>query len=165
MRPRGSAARRDSLEVMNHNTCLSLALLACGGLLGLGACAGSKQDAAAPDGTPRITTSLVNASSVVSVCPDGKRMSAKAAAGALQKLVQPCASVPGGRAHFAATLLPGGKIELAAPDGNTAEGVVPTCVLRNALRHNVLLKSPCRFDVQLEERKVGAAIPADDATN
>lgn len=149
---------------MKTRTCLCLAALACGGLLSAGGCAGSKgepADQADSDGAPRITTSLVSASSMVSVCPDSKRMSVKAASEAIERLVQPCASVPGGEAHFAATLLPGGRIELAAPDGNTAEGVVPTCVLRNALQHRVLLRRPCRFEVRLEERKVGPAGTVD----
>jgi hypothetical protein len=122
---------------------------ACGG-----AAAGGPRPASPADEAPRVKTSMVSAAAVVSACPDGKRMNAKLAADTLQKLVDPCASVPGGRAHFSAALLPGGKIELAAPDGNAAEGVVPTCVLQHGLTHKVLLKSPCKFDVQLEERTV-----------
>ncbi len=104
-------------------------------------------------------TSLVNATSVVSACPDSKRMNTRAGANAINHLVEPCAAVPGGRAHFSATLLPGGKIELASPEGNPADGVVPTCVLHSGLRHKVQLRSPCTFDVQLEERKVSGAPP------
>ena len=79
---------------------------------------------------------------------------------AIQKLVGPCAKVPGGKAHFSATLLPGGKIELASPSGDPAEGVVPTCVLQNRLVHRVPLKNACALDVQLDERTVVVA-PAD----
>jgi hypothetical protein len=120
----------------------------------LTAACGGAQSGADGDDVPRISTSLVNASAVVSVCPDGKRMNAKLAADAIQRLVKPCAAVPGGKAHFMATLQPGGKIELTSPEGDPGDGVVPTCVLRHALQHTVLLKKPCRFDVQLEERKV-----------
>ena len=49
-----------------------------------------------------------------------------------------------------------GRIELAAPDGNTADGVVPTCVLAHQLIHAVALKSACKFDVKLEERNITA---------
>ena len=120
----------------------------------LAAACGGAQAGADGDEVPHVSTSLVNASAVVNVCPDGKRMNAKLAADAIQQLVKPCAAVPGGKAHFMATLQPGGKIELTGPDGNPSDGVVPTCVLSHGLKHTVLLKKPCRFDVQLEERKV-----------
>jgi hypothetical protein len=114
--------------------------------------------AASCAGAESTRTSLVNASAVVSACPDGKRMNAKLASDAIQRLVKPCEAVPGGKAHFMATLQPGGKIELTAPDGDPSDGVVPTCVLRHGLSHTVLLKQPCRFDVQLEERKVDVPV-------
>jgi hypothetical protein len=127
-------------------------MLLPGGLL-LAACEPKASDAAAD--VPRTVTSMVDASAVIGACPDGRKMNAKAAADAINKLVEPCAQVPGGRAHFAATLLPGGKIELASPEGKVTEGVVPTCVLSHGLSHKVLLSKPCTFDVKLEERKVG----------
>jgi hypothetical protein len=99
------------------------------------------------------SVSLVNATVVVAECPDAKTMNNRTAQAAIHRLVDPCAMVPGGKAHFAATLLPGGRIELAAPSGDPAEGVVPTCVLRHNLLHKVFLKKPCKFDVQLEERR------------
>lgn len=129
-------------------------VIVSGGLLH-GACAPKPADDASD--LPRTTTSMVNASAIVSACPDGRKMNAKAAADAINKLVEPCGQVPGGTAHFAATLLPGGKIELASPDGKVAEGVVPTCVLRHGLSHRVLLSKPCTFDVKLEERKLAPA--------
>jgi len=98
--------------------------------------------------------SMVDAAVVVSQCPDQGRMNARLAQSAIRKLVEPCAGVPGGKAHFSAKLLPGGDIELASPEGDAAEGVVPTCVLKNRLRHKVLLKKACVFDVKLEERTV-----------
>jgi len=99
---------------------------------------------------------LVNASVVLGKCPDGAKMDSRSANVAIHKLVEPCSMVPGGAAHFSATLLPGGRIELASPSGDTAAGMVPTCVLQNQLRHRVLLRSPCEFDVALEERAVSA---------
>ena len=81
-------------------------------------------------------------------------MNGKLVARTIQDLVDPCASVPGGRAHFSVAFLPNGKILLAAPDGNAAEGVVPTCVLKNGLAHKLHLASACKFDVDLEERKL-----------
>ncbi len=128
--------------------------------IALCACSGAKVAPATEeplDEVPKSVTSLVNASSVVAACPDNKRMNARAAANAIDHLIEPCATVPGGKAHFSATLLPGGKIELAAPDGNAADGVVPTCVLKGGLHHKVKLMHACTFDVQLEERKLGAA--------
>jgi hypothetical protein len=138
---------------------LSLALVASGGLLA-GACSKPAADASTgSDEIPRTVTSMINASAVVAACPDARKMNAKAAAEAMNKLVEPCAQVPGGKAHFSATLMPGGKIELAAPDGKVAEGVVPTCVLSHGLTHRILLSKPCTFDVQLEERKLGPKAP------
>lgn len=135
---------------------LAFAILATGGLL-FGACASKPAaDASEAGEMPHTATSMVNASAMISACPDGRRMNAKVVADTINKLVEPCARVPGGKAHFAATLLPGGKIELASPEGKVAEGVVPTCVLSHGLTHHVLLNKPCTFDVQLEERKIGA---------
>jgi hypothetical protein len=135
---------------------LVLPVLASGALFA-GACASvPPADPAAANGdVPRTVTSMVNASAVIGACPDARKMNAKAAALAINKLVEPCAQVPGGKAHFSATLEPGGKIELASPDGKVAEGVVPTCALSHGLTHQVLLGKPCTFDVQLEERKLG----------
>ncbi len=107
--------------------------------------------------------SSVSATVVVARCPDAKTMNNRAAQSAIHRLVDPCAAVPGGKAHFSATLLPGGRIELASPSGDPAEGVVPTCVLRNNLLHQVYLKKPCTFDVQLEERAAAAPAPASSA--
>lgn len=144
---------------MNHAAPLALAIVASSGLL-VGACAGQSDLAAGPsDAVPASVTSMVNASAIVAACPDGRKMNAKTAGDAINRLVAPCAQVPGGKAHFAATLLPGGKIELASPEGKVAEGVVPTCVLAHGLSHRVFLTKPCTFDVQLEERKVGPGAP------
>jgi hypothetical protein len=139
---------------MKPSAPLACAILLSGGLLG-GACA-QKPAAGASDEVPHTVTSMVNATAVVAACPDARKMNARGAAETMNKLVEPCAQVPGGKAHFSATILPGGRIELAAPDGNVAEGVVPTCVLSHGLTHKVFLTKPCRFDVQLEERRLPA---------
>ena len=81
-------------------------------------------------------------------------MNGKAAEVAMRQLITPCDKVPGGNAHFSATLIPGGRIELASPAGETADGVVPTCVLKHTLKHGVTLGEPCTFEVRLEERLV-----------
>jgi len=141
---------------MNTAAPLALAIVASGGLL-VGACAGKPAADPSETGGVRHITSMVNATAVIAACPDGRKMTSKTAADAINKLVEPCAQVPGGKAHFAATLLPGGKIELASPEGKVADGVVPTCVLSHGLTHRVFLTRPCTFDVQLEERKLGAA--------
>jgi hypothetical protein len=113
------------------------------------AAACARQPAVVASDVPRHVTSMVSASAVVEACPDARHMNAKAAAETINKLVEPCGKVPGGKAHFTATLVPGGKIELVSPDE-----VVPTCVLSHGLAHPVALTKPCRFDVQLEERKL-----------
>lgn len=142
---------------MNRIAPLVLALVASGGIV-LGACAPGP--VAEPGGdVPRTVTSMVNASVVIGACPDARKMNAKTAAETINQLVEPCGQVPGGKAHFAAVLLPGGKIELAAPDGKVTEGVVPTCVLSHGLAHKVSLTKPCTFDVQIEERKLRGAAP------
>lgn len=137
---------------------LAVAMFASGGLL-VGACADKPavDPSDATSGDIRHSTSMVNATAVIAACPDGRKMRAKTAADAINRLVEPCAQVPGGKAHFAATLLPGGKIELASPEGKVADGVVPTCVLSHGLSHKVFLTRPCTFDVQLEERKMTSA--------
>jgi hypothetical protein len=143
----------------------------------LGAVACAKKSSNAPEAPPATSASaeeppgppplsLVNASAVVSDCVDAKWMHTVAAHRSIQKIIDPCMSVPGGRAHFSATLLPGGRIELASPSGNPDEGVVPTCVLKNqTLRHQVFLKNRCSFDVILEERPEAAPVPSPAAVS
>jgi hypothetical protein len=72
----------------------------------------------------------------------------------IEELVGPCIRVPGGAAHFAATLMPGGRVELASPTGDPGGGMVPTCAVQTArqLKHRIKLSAPCKFDVKLEER-------------
>lgn len=102
---------------------------------------------------------LMDASVVVNACPDAKTMNTKVARDAIRKLVDSCSSVPGGSSRFMATLKSDGTIELASPSGDPSEGLVPTCVLRHRLTHQVMLKNACKFDVQLVERPTKAALP------
>jgi hypothetical protein len=119
--------------------------------LGLAAC-GAGRHGSGP-------INIVDATVVVESCPDAHRMNARAADDAIRKLVEPCGTIPGGSAHFMAILVPGGRIELAAPDGDPAGGVVPTCVLEHQLLHHVLLQSACKFDVHLDQGKIALSRP------
>jgi hypothetical protein len=127
-------------------------------VLVLGGCTHRRPAAAAAaaaheaDAGPQVA--LTNTSFVVSSCPDATKMDSRVANAAMRKMVEPCGTVPGQAARFRATLVPGGRIELASPTGDRAEGVVPLCVLKNRLTHSVQLKERCTFDVQLEERKI-----------
>jgi len=91
---------------------------------------------------------------IVEACPDSHKLDTKLANREIDELVGPCKKVPGGNAHFSATLLPGGRVELASPSGDTSEGIVPTCLVQNAtqLKHKLKLAKACKFDVRLEQR-------------
>ncbi|HEY5935172.1 MAG TPA: hypothetical protein VIU61_11070 [Kofleriaceae bacterium] len=98
---------------------------------------------------------LVSSSVVVEACPDARKLASKQASKEIAELVGPCTRVPGGAAHFSATLQPDGTIHLGSPTGsNPEDGVVPTCVVQHArqLKHKLALTKPCRFDVRLSER-------------
>jgi hypothetical protein len=94
--------------------------------------------------------SQVIASFVVQKCPDATKMNSQKAETALRQMLSPCDKVPGGSVHFTATLMPGGRIELASPSGAADDGVVPICALKHTLTHPVSLEKPCAFDVRLE---------------
>jgi hypothetical protein len=98
--------------------------------------------------------SLVTSMVVVEAGPDSKHLDTKVANREIDELVGPCKKVPGGAAHFSATLMPGGRVELASPAGDPSEGVVPTCLVQNLsqLKHKLKLTKPCKFDVRLEQR-------------
>lgn len=97
---------------------------------------------------------MVTSFVMVEACPEAKTLDTKAATREIDELVGPCKQVPTGAAHFSATLMPGGSVELASPTGDRADGVVPTCVLLKAtqLKHKLKLKKSCKFDVKLEQR-------------
>jgi hypothetical protein len=113
---------------------------------------------AAPDAGPaEANISLVTSMVIVDACPDARHLDTKLATREIEELVGPCKKVPGGGAHFAATLLPDGRVELAAPSGDVADGVVPTCLLQKQtqLKHKLHIKTACKFDVRLEQRDAG----------
>ena len=103
---------------------------------------------------PSEPIALVTSMVIVEACPDSHKLDTKLANREIDELVGPCKKGPGGNAHFSATLLPGGRVELGSPSGDPNEGVVPTCVVRNAaqLKHNLRLARACKFDVKLEQR-------------
>jgi hypothetical protein len=109
---------------------------------------------AATSEPPPAPISLVTSFVVIDACPESKKLDTKLATREIEELVGPCKKVPGGAAHFSATLLPGGRVELAAPSGDVADGVVPTCLLQQQtqLKHKIRLSSACKFDVKLEQR-------------
>jgi hypothetical protein len=109
---------------------------------------------AAPEEPPPPPIALMNATVVATSCPQVTKFNARMAENAIRKLIEPCTKIPGGAARFSATMLPGGRIQLGSPEGDPAEGVVPTCVVKNQLTHKVLLRKPCSFRVELEERTV-----------
>ena len=97
---------------------------------------------------------MVTSFVMVEECPEAKELNTKQATREIDELVGPCKKVPTGAAHFSATLLPGGRVELASPSGDPTEGVVPTCLLQKSsqLKHKLRLKHACKFDVKLEQR-------------
>jgi hypothetical protein len=105
-------------------------------------------EAVTPNQAP--TVAQIVTSFVVQKCPDAPKMNAQKAETALRQMLSSCDSVPGGSVHFAATLMPGGRIELASAPGEPRDGVVPLCVLKHTLTHPVPLERPCTFDVRLE---------------
>jgi hypothetical protein len=95
---------------------------------------------------------MVNATILTNGCQSLGAANAKLAEKAMYQLIEGCASVPGGKAEFEATLLPGGRIQIAGVPGRP--DVVPICVLKHALEHKVPLVQPCRLDVKIEQTQV-----------
>ena len=140
---------------MTRRFAVVLLLTTVGGCRSAGAGAG-------PADAPRASTTdiaLVDATTVVGDCPDSSKLDAGAAERTIHRLVEGCDGVPGGSAHFSATLTPNGRIELAAPDGNVAAGVVPTCVLKHQLTHRLPLKAACHLDVRVEQKALAKPGP------
>ena len=98
--------------------------------------------------------SLVTSFVVIEECPSSRQLDTKRAQKEIEELVGPCTKVPGGAAHFSATLLPSGQVELASPSGDPEMGIVPTCLVQTQtqLRHKLRIAKPCKFDVRLEQR-------------
>ncbi|AKT43924.1 hypothetical protein [Chondromyces crocatus] len=135
-------------------------------LLMLASC--KKAKPAEPPKPPEPTApplALVSASVVATSCPQVTQYNARAAENAIRKLVEPCTQIPGGAAHFTATMLPGGQIQLASKEGDPVGGTVPTCVVKNQLTHKIFLRKACVFQVELEERPVVAPPPSQAASD
>jgi hypothetical protein len=113
--------------------------------------------AVACSGSPR--AQLVSATIATNGCATLTGVNSRLAQEAMQKLVDGCTSVPGGSTKFTVTLLPGGRIEL--PQGPDQPETIPTCVLKNDLRHRVQLPKACSLVVRLEETSV--SVPSVDA--
>jgi hypothetical protein len=119
------------------------------------ACACAPQRPTASPNTeapPGRAAQIVNATIMTNGCQKLGTTSAQLAERAMYDLVEDCRSVPGGNAHFGATLEPGGRIEITSVRGYA--DVVPICVLKHSLVHKVPLAKPCRLDVKIEETRV-----------
>jgi hypothetical protein len=76
----------------------------------------------------------------------------------MDQLIEGCSTVPGGKAQFEATLQPGGRIQITGVAGEP--DVVPICILKHSLLHNVPLTKPCRLDVKIEQTSVSVVVDA-----
>jgi hypothetical protein len=133
---------------------LAVALAACG----------PKEPPVAPPApathaaSPGRAAQVVNATILANGCRDLGPSAARLAEGAMYQLIEGCASVPGGKAQFEATLQPGGRIQILGVAGQP--DVVPICILKHSLLHNVPLTKPCRLDVKIEETSVSVPVDA-----
>ena len=138
----------------------SLAIPCLLGLLGLLGCGTRPPPEAvvttAPSAGP--AAQVVNATILANGCQDFGRANGRLAESAMYQLVEGCTTVPGGASQFAATLLPGGRIEIAAVPGGP--DVLPICVLKHALTHKVALAKPCRLEVKIEQTSMTVAFDA-----
>jgi hypothetical protein len=125
------------------------------------ACGPKEPAATAPppaEPAPTRAAQVVNASILTNGCRDLGPSAARLAEGAMYQLIEGCASVPGGKAQFEATLQPGGRIAIVGVQGQP--DVVPICILKHSLVHNVPLTKPCRLDVKIEQTSVSVPIDA-----
>ncbi len=129
-------------------------------VVALAACAASEQPAVSPEATASspsgVAAQVVNATILTNGCRDLGMPAAKQAERAMDQLIEGCASVPGGKAQFEATLQPGGRIEIAGVAGQP--DVVPICILKHSLLHKVPLTKPCRLDVKIEQTSVSVVL-------
>jgi hypothetical protein len=86
---------------------------------------------------------------------------ARRAERAMYDLVEGCTSIPGAVTQFQATLEPGGRIEITPGRGQPE--VIPVCVLKHALVHEVPLRRPCGLRVRLEQSTVAISSDAGNA--
>jgi hypothetical protein len=123
------------------------------------ACGPKAVDGAAPSAPPVPSgraARVVNATVLANGCQELGQANARIAERAMDQLVEGCTSVPGGTAEFQATLLPSGRIEIAAGPGQP--DVVPICILKHSLTHDVRLGKPCRLDVKIQQTSVPVAL-------
>jgi hypothetical protein len=104
------------------------------------------------------TAHVVNATIITNGCQSLGSTGARLAERAMYDLVEGCRSIPGGSARFYATLEPGGRIEIAAGHGQPE--LIPVCVVKHSLVHNVPLRRPCGLTVRLEETAIPMASPS-----
>ena len=114
--------------------------------------------APAPPPPPPRTVQSVTSTVLTNGCEALGMANAKLAEAAMYQLVEGCSSVPGGTAQFSATLLPGGRIEIASVAGQP--DVVPTCILKHSLLHRVALAKPCRLEFKIEEKSLPVPVDA-----
>jgi hypothetical protein len=110
---------------------------------------------AAPSGR---AAQIVNATILTNGCRDLGASAARLAERAMDQLIEGCSTVPGGKAQFEATLQPGGRIQISGVAGEP--DVVPICILKHSLLHNVPLTKPCRLDVKIEQTSVSVVLDA-----
>jgi hypothetical protein len=117
--------------------------------------------ASAAPAAPTQTVQAVNATILANGCDELGRTNAKLSEGAMYQLVEGCATVPGGSAEFAATLQPGGRIEISAVAGQP--DTVPICILKHSLLHKVPLSRPCRLEVKMQQTSLAVLAVSGDA--
>jgi hypothetical protein len=147
---------------------MRLALSFAAALLWVAACGPKEPAASAPSTTEPASASasgpsaqVVNATILTNGCQELGKSHARLAEKAMYQLVEGCTTVPNGSAQFEATLLPGGRIDIAVPPGQP--GVVPVCVLKHSLTHRVPLSRPCHLEVKIGQTSVLVAPPAASA--
>lgn len=131
---------------------IGLFFLACAGAGDSKPAAAPTPSAAPPPVGPKVA--VVEGSVMLKECP--AKLERKKAEKTMNDLVGDCDRVPGGTASFQATLHPGGRIEISAPDGSD-QGTVPICVVKHTLKHKLFLAKPCTLAVQIEEKSVHGA--------
>jgi hypothetical protein len=126
-------------------------------VVAIAACVAKEQPGASPETPPAgMAAQMVNATILTNGCRDLGMPAARQAERAMDQLIEGCATVPGGKAQFEATLQPGGRIEIAGVAGQP--DVVPICILKHSLMHKVPLTKPCRLDVKIEQTSVSVVL-------
>ncbi|MBK9000043.1 MAG: hypothetical protein IPM35_30360 [Myxococcales bacterium] len=138
-------------RVLAASLLCSLPLLACAGGAEPKPAATPTASATPESAGPKV--SVVEGSVMLGECP--AKLDKKKAEQTMNDLVSGCDDVPGGTAKFQATLRPGGRIEISAPDGSD-QGTVPICVIKHKLSHKLFLAKPCTLAVQIEAKSVDA---------